>query len=209
MFLKSLCNSPKKGLQKYCKGLRKRSRLKAPSSPMWKRGLVDSSKKFWNERWNSTTSVSRQLGKGRTQEAKRLIALVRELGPEPVKGTSSWFLEEMRILSGLVLVSAQIFLRTALWPLSIYFNEYWIQTTARHGGGGCVAKANLGLKDSFLDEDFVFCKLKQGRGASAPFSMEEELILLSKVKKLIRIQLPLSRVIVITVMDFLLLPTFT
>ena len=143
MFLKSLCNSPKKGLQKYCKGLKKRSRLKAPSSPMWKRGLVDTSKKFWNERWNSTTSVSRQLGKGRTQEAKRLIALVRELGPEPVKGTSSWFLEEMRILSGLVLVSAQIFLRTALWPLSIYFNEYWIQTTARHGGGGCVAKANL------------------------------------------------------------------
>ena len=61
-------------------------------------------------------------------------------------------------------VPAQIFLRTALWLLSVYFTKYWIQTRAKHGGGGCVAKANLGLKDSFLDKDFVFCKLKQGRG---------------------------------------------
>lgn len=92
------------------------------------------------------------------------MALVRALGSDPVKGTSKWFLEETRILSGLVLVPAQIFLRTALWLLSVYFTKYWIQTRAKHGGGGCVAKANLGLKDSFLDKDFVFCKLKQGRG---------------------------------------------
>lgn len=53
--------------------------------------------------------------------------------------------------------------------------------------GALSAKAYLGLKASFLDNDFVFCKLQKGKGKSIRFSTDEELILLSEVKKLIRL----------------------
>lgn len=149
MFLKSLYNSPTKGLQKSYKGLRKRSRLKAPSSPMWKRWLVNQYRipaRNSETREGSLSSVSRQLGKGRTQEAKCLMIPVRALGPHPVIRTSRWFLEETRILSVLVLVPAQILLRVTLWLLSIYLTKYLTQTGARLGGGRSVSQSLSGAE---------------------------------------------------------------
>lgn len=152
-FLKAFIIHQQKGFRNPIRILRKRSRLKAPSSPMWKRWLVNQYRipaRNSETREGSLSSVSRQLGKGRTQEAKCLMVPVRALGPHPVIRTSRWFLEETRILSVLVLVPAQILLRVTLWLLSIYLTKYLTQTGARHGGRRSVSQSLSGAESYFL-----------------------------------------------------------